>query len=363
MPLDVKAFVKQLSEIPAPSGHEAPARAAIRAAWAGRADTFETDGLGSLIAVKHGAGDEPRRRIMLCAHMDEIGLIAAEIRDGFIRAAMLGGIDSRVLLSQPVLVHGRRVLKGVFGAAPPHMARSRKKYPELDELWIDVGLPAEDVATLVRAGDVISFDAPAVDLKGRRVAGKSLDNRASVAALTLCLDELSRRAHAWDVVAVASVQEEVHLLGATTAAYRVAPDLAIAADTTFGTQPGVGDDEGFDLGSGPTLGLGPNFHPGLVESLRKTARAHEIKLQTEVLPANSGTDAWVIQVSRTGVPTALLSIPIRNMHTPSEIVDVRDIERTGRLMAVFITEIGPDFLDQLSLELAGCDEDDEDEGE
>ncbi len=363
MPLDLKAFVKQLSETPAPSGHEAPVRAAIRAAWAGRVDTFETDGLGSLIAVKHGTGNAPRRRIMLCAHMDEIGLIAAEVRDGFIRAAMLGGIDTRVLLSQPVLVHGRRVLQGVFGAAPPHMARSRKKYPELEDLWIDVGLPAEDVTTLVRPGDIITFDALATDLKSRRVAGKSLDNRASIAALTLCLDELSRRDHAWDVVAVASVQEETHLLGAMTSAYRVAPELAIAIDTTFATQPGVGDDEGFSLGGGPTLGLGPNFHPGLYESLRKAARAHEIKLNTEVLPANSGTDAWMIQVSRAGVPTALLSIPIRNMHTPSEVVDLRDIERTGRLMAAFVAEMGPDFLDEISLELAGCAEDEGDEDE
>ncbi|WP_119065160.1 M20/M25/M40 family metallo-hydrolase [Aggregatilinea lenta] len=363
MPLELKSFVKQLSEIPAPSGHEAPARTAIRAAWAGLVDRFETDGLGSLIAVKHGTGDDPRRRIMLCAHMDEIGLIAAEINDGFIRADKLGGIDTRVLLSQPVLVHGRRVLQGVFGAAPPHMARSRKTYPELADLWIDVGLPADEVAALVRVGDIITFDAPATDLKGRRIAGKSLDNRASIAALTLCLDELSRRAHRWDVVAVASVQEEVHLLGAMTSAYRVAPDLAIAIDTTFGMQPGVGDDEGFALGGGPTLGLGPNFHPRLFDGLRKTARTHEIKLQTEVLPSNSGTDAWMIQVSRTGVPTALLSIPIRNMHTPSEVVDLRDIERTGRLMAAFITEIGPDFLDEISLELAGCADDEGDDDE
>ena len=363
MTLDLKAFVKQLSEIPAPSGHEAPARDAIRAAWAGLVDTIEPDGLGSLIAVKHGSGQEPHRRIMLCAHMDEIGLISAEVRDGFIRAEKLGGVDTRVLLSQPVLVHGRRVLKGVFGAAPPHMARSRKTYPALEDLWIDVGLTAEDVAAVVRPGDLITFDATATDLKGRRIAGKSLDNRVSIAAVTLCLEELSRRAHNWDVVAVASVQEETHLLGAVTAAYRVAPDLAIAIDTTFGMQPGVGDDEGFELAGGPTLGLGPNFHPRLYDVLRKTARTHEIKLQTEVMPGNSGTDAWEIQVSRTGVPTALLSIPIRNMHTPSEVVDLRDIERTARLMAIFIAEMGPDFLDDISLELTGCADDDEGDDE
>jgi endoglucanase len=144
----------------------------IRAAWDGLVDEFTVDGMGSLIAVKRGTGSEPHRTIILCAHMDEIGLIVTEIRDGFIRTAPLGGPDYRVLLAQAVIVHGRRDLKGVFGAAPPHMARSRKEYPSSDELWIDVGLTAAEVAGLVRIGDVITFDAPPFDLKGERVAGK-----------------------------------------------------------------------------------------------------------------------------------------------------------------------------------------------
>lgn len=361
MPLDLKEFVQQLSAIPAPAGHEAAARAAIREAWAGLVDEFRVDGLGSLIAVQRGTGDEPRRRVMLCAHMDEIGLIAAEVCEGFIRTAPLGGVDYRVLLAQPVVVHAARDLPGVFAAAPPHLASSRKKYPGADDLWIDVGLPADEVAALVRPGDVISFDAPPVALKGRRIAGKALDNRASVAALTVCLEALARQSHAWDVVAVASVQEETGLHGAATAAYAVEPDLAIAIDTTFATQPGVGDDEGFALGGGPTLGLGPNFHPQLFDALRQTARAHEIKLQTEVLPGNSGTDAWAIQVSRVGVPSALISIPIRNMHTPVEIVDLRDVERAGRLIAAFIAGLEPDFLEQLAPTMTSCADEDEDE--
>ncbi len=351
MPLNLKNHLKQLSETPAPSGHEERVRAVIRDAWAPLVDSFDQDGLGNLIAVKRGTGSEPRRRVMLCAHMDEIGMIVAEVRDGFVRTLPLGGVDYRALLAQPVIVHGRRALPGVFGAAPPHMSRDRKKYPPADELWIDVGLPADEVAALVRPGDLVTLDAPFVSLRGERVAGKSLDNRASVAAVTVCLDELARRSHAWDVLAVAAVQEEVNLAGAAAAAYRLQPDLAIAIDATFGEQHGANDDETYTLGDGPTLGRGPNLHPGLFKALRDLAKEQEVKLQIEVLPGNSGTDAWAIQVSRAGVPTALLSIPIRNMHTPSEVVDLRDITRVGRLMAAFIETLADDTLGRIGWRL------------
>ena len=351
MPLNLKEHLQQLSETPAPSGHEGPAREAIQAAWAPLVDAFEQDGLGSLIAVKRGNGPEPRRRIMLSAHMDEIGMIVSDICDGFIRTLPLGGIDYRVVLMQPVLVHGRKTLPGVFGAAPPHMSRARGKYPSHHDLWIDVGLPADEVAKLVRIGDLVTFDAPFVSLRGDRVAGKSLDNRASVAAVTVCLDELTRRSHAWDVLAVAAVQEEVNLGGAAAAAYQLQPDLAIAIDTTFGAQQGVSDDESYSLGGGPTIARGPNFHPGLFKALRDVAKEQEIKADIEILPGNSGTDAWAIQVSRAGVPTALISIPIRNMHTPSEVVDLRDVSRAGRLVAAFIETLGDDTLDQIGWRL------------
>ncbi len=346
--MDLKAHLKDLCAVAAPSGHEAPIRAVIRDAWADLVDEFQIDGLGSLIAVKYGTGDEPRRRVMLCAHMDEIGMIVAEVRDGFIRTSALGGIDYRVLLSQPVIVHGRRELPGVVGAAPPHMALNRQKYPDREELWIDVGLAAGEVADLVRIGDVITFDSPFFELKGSRVGSKSMDNRASVAAVTLCLDALSRRHHTWDVYAVASAQEETFGSGAQTAAYQIQPDLAIVIDGTFALQRGVSDDEGFKLGEGPTLSRGPNFHPGLLKQMQKCAREEEITLTVEVMPGNSGTDAWTIQVSRAGVPTTLLGLPMRNMHSPVETVDIRDIRRVGRLMTAFIAELDADFMDKIA---------------
>ena len=365
MPFDLNTHLKELAAVAAPSGHEGLARAAIRAAWSPLADTLDSDGLGSLIAVKHGTGPAPRRRVMLCAHMDEIGLIVAEVRDGFIRTSPLGGVDYRVLLSQPVLVHGRRMLPGVFGAAPPHMALSRKRYPDSGELWVDVGLPADEVAALVRVGDLLTFDAPPLDLKTHKIAAKSLDNRASVAAVTQCLHALAGRSHAWDVVAVAAVQEEVGSHGAVAAAYKTQPDIAIALDVTYGTQRGVGDDESFALNGGPTVSRGPNFHARLVKAFRDVARDHDAKLQVEAMPGDSLTDAWLLQVSGEGVPTLLIGIPLRNMHTPVEVVDVRDVKRAGRLLATFIAGLEPDFLESLAWtdEDGGGDDHDNDDGD
>ncbi|NDJ79296.1 MAG: M42 family metallopeptidase [Chloroflexi bacterium] len=352
MPFDVKKHLSALTQLPGPSGHEGPVREALRQDWAEYVDDFDSDGLGSLIATRHGTGPEPRRQVMLCTHMDAIGLIVAEIRDGFIRTSTLGGVDYRVLLAQPVIVHGKRELPGVFGAMPPHMSQyikgSRKRYPDRYELWIDVGLPAGDVEELVQVGDIITFDAPFFDLKGERVCGPAFDNRASIAAVTVCLDELTRREHAWDVVAVASVQEEIGHNGAMASTYKVQPDIAITVDGAFGKQTGTKEDDVFTIGDGPTLAVGPNFHPLLNEALREAAQQIEMDLRDEMMPGSSGTDAWHIQISREGVPTALLGIPMKNMHTPVEVLDLRDVRRTGRLMAAFIAGLAPDFLNEIA---------------
>lgn len=344
---DLKNHLKALVETHAPSGHEGPIRDVIRQAWGSLMDSVEQDRLGSLIGIKRATQPlDPPRRIMLAAHMDEIGMMVRDIVDGFIYVHSISGVDFRVMLAQPVVVHGKRPLLGLVASAPPHLltAAAREKYPAFDELVIDVGLPAEEVNELVRLGDLITPDAPLVELQGRRVAGKAMDDRACVAAVTVCLNELKGMNHRWDVYATATVQEETGLYGARTAAYQIRPDIAIALDVTFAPQPGVNGDDTCEMDGGPALGLGPNIHPKLYDKLKETARYYEIKTQDEVLPGNSGTDAWAIQVALEGIPTALLGVPIRNMHSPVETVDLRDIERTGRLLAHFIAGLDAEFL-------------------
>lgn len=344
---DLKAHLKSLVEVHGPSGHEGPVRELLRTAWQGLVDEFEQDRLGSLIGIKRASRpDGPARRIMLAAHMDEIALMVRDVVDGFILVQRVAGMDNRVMLAQPVLVHGREALPGLVAAAPPHFLSEadRKRYPSYDELVIDVGLPAEDVARLVRIGDLITPDVPMVELQGQRLAAKAFDDRASLAAVTMALHLLQNMHHTWDVYATATVQEENGLLGAATAAYHIAPDIAIALDVTFAPQPGVESDVSCEMGGGPALGLGPNFHMKLYDKIKATAARFEIKLQEDIIPGSSGTDAWAIQVARTGVPSALLSIPLRSMHSPVETLDLRDVEREARLLAHFIAELDADFM-------------------
>ena len=196
----------------------------------------------------------------------------------------------------------------------------------------------------MRIGDLITVDVPMIELQGGRLAAKTMDDRACVAAVTACLQHLKGMRHQWDVYATATVQEETGLLGATTAAYHIQPDIAIALDVTFAPQPGMDGDSTVEMGGGPGIGVGPNFHPGLYQKIKDVAGQHEIKLQDDLIPGRSGTDAWAIQVAREGIPTALLEIPLRNMHSPVETLDIKDIERAGRLMAHFIASLDADFL-------------------
>jgi endoglucanase len=354
------SLLKQLSEVNGLSGYEGPARELIRQTWQPFVDEMREGKLGSLIALARGTGPAgspepakgPRPKLMLAAHMDEIGLMVAGIEKGFLRITRVGGTDRRVLLGLEVVVHGRRDLPGVVATRPPHVLpeEERKKTVPWDKLFVDVGLPAEEVERLVTVGDPISIRREMVELKNNRVAGKAMDDRACVAAVTLALEQLTGVRHAWDVFAVATVQEETGLKGAITSAYGVAPDLAVALDVTFGRHPGVPEVDSLPLGEGPTIGIGPNFHPGLVARLKKVAEAHEIPYQMDPIPGRSGTDAWAIQVTREGVPTALVSIPIRYMHQPVETLAVQDVERAGRLLAAFIAGLEADFLEKLVME-------------
>jgi putative aminopeptidase FrvX len=352
--VEVTSLLKQLSEANGIAGHEGPVRELLRQTWQPFVDEMREGKLGSLIALKRGTGPEPRPKLMLAAHMDENGLMVTGVEKGFLRITRVGGTDRRVLLGLEVLVHGRRDLPGVVATRPPHVVpdEERKKTVAWDKLFVDVGLPATEVERLVQVGDLISVRRDMAELKNHYVAGKAMDDRACVAAVTLALEQLSGVRHAWDIFAVATVQEETGLKGAIAAAYGIAPDLGVALDVTFGKQPGVSEGDTFPLGEGPTIGVGPNFHPGLVARLKGIAETHEIPVHIEPVPGGSGTDAWAIQVTRDGVPTALISVPLRYMHQPVETLAVQDVERAGRLLAAFIAGLEADFLEKLTWDTA-----------
>ncbi len=344
-------LLKELTELPGIAGHEEAIRAWLVELLTPLTDEVRTDALGNVIALKRGTGGAGER-LMLAAHMDEIGLVVTKRERGFLRFATIGGINGRVLPSQEVIVHGRRDLPGIIASRPPHVlpAESRKENIPSHELFVDVGLSEAELAETVSVGDVISIRRETIQLGKEKATGKAFDNRACLVALILTLHHLQKSLHAWDIYAVATVQEEIGLRGAITSTYGVAPDVGIALDVTFAVQPGATSDETVAWDKGAAIGLGPNIHPKLHEMLVETAKSQEIPYVVEVLPGSSGTDAWAMQVTQAGIPTGLLSIPIRSMHTPGETIVLRDIERTARLLAAFAARLDGETLDTLRLE-------------
>jgi endoglucanase len=196
----------------------------------------------------------------------------------------------------------------------------------------------------VRVGDLVSFANEPMELAGEVLSGHSIDNRASITALTVCLEELQTRPHVWDVWAVATVQEETSFLGGYTSAFDIRPAIAVAVDGTFAKGPGADDWQAHPMGKGVGLCMGPNMHPILHTKLKDLAEKLEIPWFMDVTSAHSGTDAYPMQVTAEGIPTALVEFPIRYMHTPVESVSIKDVQRTGRLLAEFIASLEADFM-------------------
>lgn len=344
-------FLEVLSELPGLSGHEGGVAARIREAWEPLVDEVRVDPLGNLIALKRGEGREPRPRVMIATHMDEIGFMVLSIeKGGFLRVAPVGGIDVRNILAHRVRVYGRRELMGYLGMRAPHLTGpdEMEKPVPMKELFVDVGLPEERVRALVEPGDLVVREQRAVRLLGGRLAGKALDNRAGCAATYHALVELSRRRHEVDVLAVATVQEEVGLRGAVTSAFGLDPDVGLAVDVGHARQPGVEKDRSVEPGAGPAVAIGPNIHPEIFRFLTERARAEGVPHQVEPAPGRTGTDAWALQVARSGVATGLLSIPLRYMHSTVETVDTRDLEATGRLLAAAVSGMTAEWVGGLS---------------
>jgi putative aminopeptidase FrvX len=348
---NILPFFKSLLSLPGLSGYETPIASLVEAEWRPLVDELSLSRLGSIHGFKRGAGADPRPSIMLAAHMDAIGLMVTQVEDGFLRITSVGGVDPRILPGQSVIVHiDKEDLPGVIVMPPAKLLPDEvgDGVVDIPHLLVDVGLLPSKVANLVQVGDLVSFGTEAVEMSGEIVSGHSIDNRASVAAVTVCLQELQSRLHAWDVWAVATVQEEINFAGSSTSAFQLRPDLAIAVDTTFAKGPGANDWQAFPLGKGPTFGHGPNIHPYLFKQFKELAERLEIPYATEVMPKSSGTDGMAMQITAEGIPNFVLSIPIRYMHTPVEMVALKDIQRAGRLLAEFIAGLEPDFISTIT---------------
>lgn len=348
--METKQLLKKLSTSVGVSGYEQRATQLLQSEVGQLVDEVRSDALGNLVLFRRGSGPAPRPKIMLAAHIDEIGLVVTKIEDGgFLRFAPMGGVDQRVLPGQEVIVHGTRDLNGVIGAKPPHVQDrdEAKSAYKMEDLYIDVGLNTEKARELVRVGDMVTIHRDFMELRGSKVAGKAMDDRAGVVTMIETLRYLEKLHHQADVFAVATVQEEVGVRGATVSTFGIVPDVGIAIDVGHGDMSGVPDSYTLPLGKGPGIGWGPHVHPKIFDRLTELAKQWNIDYSIEVANTPQGTDAYAIQVTQAGIPTALISLPLRYMHTPVETLDFEDVEKAGRLLALFIAHLTPDWVEGL----------------
>ncbi len=343
--MDEKEVLKVLCESHAPSGRELWIHNTIKEIFKPYGEITE-DKLNSVYIHRKG---RKTSSIMIMAHGDEVFLMITGIEDkGFLKFKG-NGIDAKTLVSQEVVVHGKKDITGIIGIKPPHLMseEDRRKAVTMEDLLIDTGYSRESLEDIVSIGDFVTLKRNFKELLNDNVTCKATDDRAGIAAMYVCAEELKDINHDLDVYFVCSAQEEVGHRGAKVASYNINPTIGIAIDTTFDSGDLGDSDRDNKLGEGPAICIGPNVHPKLRKALMDTAEEYNIPYQVEVEPGNTGTDAWDIQISREGIPTLLISIPIKYMHTSVEVINMRDIKNTGRLIAKFIQRLKSEELEEL----------------
>lgn len=344
--MDVMEYLREAAAQHGPSGHEAPVAQWLKQRFEPLCDEVTIDALYNVIAVKKATiptrDGSAAPRVMLAAHQDEIALMVADIlADGTLRMGQVGGVDPRILPAATVTVHaGQRRLTGVVGATPPHLlgAQAQRENYRREDLFVDVGLPAQRVREWVHVGDLITLNGPATPLLNDRCASKTMDDRACVGCLLETAERLQRMGHLCDVYFVCTSQEEVGCKGAATAAYAIKPDFAVALDVTHATIPQSRPDTTVPLDA-PALTYGPFIQHKLLERLKAAAREHGVKINTEMAARGTGTDTDMIQIAREGVPCVLIDLPLKYMHTTVELLDTRVLAECGRLLAHFLSDL------------------------
>lgn len=324
----MKDLIKKLTEVYGPSGHEEQIREIIRAEVEPLADETRVDVLGNLIVRKKGS--DGGKKVMLAAHMDEIGLIISYVdKQGYLRAQPIGGVDPSILVGSRV-----QFADGAMGVIAPEDRAAFRKEPEFARLYVDVGARSYDEAR-ARLGQAAGFVRPMTEL-GSRIAAKAMDDRIGCVILIETLRQLADSPH--DVYFVFSVQEEVGLRGARTSAFGLAPDVGIALDVTVAADTPEAPKMAMKLGAGPCIKVmdsGMLSHPAVKNLLIDAAEAEGLPYQLEVLDRGT-TDATAIQLSQGGVAAGCVSVATRYVHTPSEVVDLDDVENSVKLLLAFL---------------------------
>lgn len=352
-PFEVPAFLADLLASRSPTGSEYEAQQVVDAYLQEEADAYRADSMGNRFATVNPDG-EPR--VLLAGHIDELGLIIRHIDDkGFLYFDTLGGHDRSMISGRRVEILTKKgIVKGVTGKRAIHLMspEDRKKVPEIHQIWIDLGVSSrKEAEALVRIGDPAVYDCGFELINGSVGTARAFDDRAGAYTVLEAVRRLLKpgkkgeKKLAARVTAAATTQEEIGTRGAMTAAYSENPHIAIAVDVGHSTDSPDCDHRKygkFALGDGPIISRGPNINPFVFDRLVESAEKNKIPYQIEAEPRPTGTDARAIQVSREGVATGLISIPLRYMHTPSEMLDLKDVENTVRLLTTFCQSLQKD---------------------
>lgn len=337
----LKEMIIDLCGLGAPSGFEDKAYAHIHELVSPFVDEIKTDSMGNLIAIKR-CGKSGAKKLMFDAHMDEIGLIVTGIEKGFLRFSSIGGVDPRMLPAREIKVLTDPPIFGVIDTMPMHVLSEEEMDKSLDakKLYIDIGFSEEEAKLRVPLGTPAVFAGGVEELTENIICGKSLDDRACAAVIISVMEALHEKDLNVDIYCLFSTQEEVGTRGAITGTYGINPDCAVAVDVTFASTPDTKKGETMEMRKGAAIGVGPNMNRNITNALILTAKEKEIPYQLEVMSGSSGTDGWVIQVSREGVSTGVVSLPIKYMHTPVETLDLSDAAAVVNLLTEFALRIG-----------------------
>lgn len=339
-------FLKELTEAPSPSGYEQPAAAILRENLSAYADDISTNVLGSVHA-KLAAKGEAKQSVMLAGHIDEVGLMVNYIDEqGFVSFKAVGGVDAGILPGMRVTVHAKDGdLMGVMGRKPIHLIEEseRKNITPISKLYLDLGFSAEEVKKRVRIGDVATFAVGLEEFGDDLIVSRALDDKMGAYLAARVMEEVKAAGGAKvDLHVAGTVQEEIGLRGGTTSAYGIDPTVGIAIEVCHATDyPGIDKKEHGEqnLGGGPVIARGPNINPVLFELLVAAAEKEDIAYQIGAEPRGTGTDANAIQLSRSGKVAGLVSIPLRYMHTPTEVLKKSDLDACVKLLTRFILDL------------------------
>ena len=332
----MRQALERLCTCTAPSGFEGPAAAVAAELLRPLVDEVSIDRMGNVLGVRRSK-TPGAPKLLLDAHLDEIGLIVTGVEDGFLRFRSIGGVDPRMLPGRELVVLTDPPLRGLV--ACPAGGDEDKSVP-LNELYVDVGLSQEEAERAVPVGTPMVYRAGCFPLGEEQMCGKSMDDRACFVTLLRAAELLRDKELDVELHIMGSTREEVSGAGATVGTWAVAPDFCVAVDVTHGKTPDGPADKTFELGGGPAIGVGPNMTRWMTERMIAKAREHSIPYQLEIMSGHTGTNGWEMQISREGVATSVLSLPLKYMHTPVETLSLADMEGVAQLLAAFTENLG-----------------------